>query len=311
MAQAPKTIRTLGDRRFAWHYVTHAGEREMQFLEKKFNFSSLELRDCMPPLQRPKLIVRETYLFLILNIPVVHRESKRLQSIELDIFIKKGSVVVVCDEPITALENFFAVLDTNPVYQRTMFASPGVFFEQLLDEIFDECFPILLQISNDIEALNNSVLNDFTHDTLQEIMRLKHNIVAFQKAIQPNRDLLTRIEPFLRQYLCTDTRGCPTLARLISHTKEIWDNLDMYNQAVDAMQSIHMNAVSLRLNETVKTLTVYSIWLAVMGAIGGFFGMGITDTPFAGRPNGFWMVMIIAGIASAIVLTIFKRKRWL
>lgn len=311
MSRIPKTIRIIGEKSFSWQHITKASERELQYLEDHFGFEALDLHDCLPPLQRPKLIVRDSYVFLILNIPCFNKNDQRLYPVEIDIFLTKHGIVTVSNETIPSLENFFELLESDAPYQRGLMASPGVFFEQLIDELLDDMFPKLLKISNDIERLNGALLAQYSYQTLEEIMRLKNILIVFQKAMQPCRDLFSRIEPLVPQYLCQKTKQCPTFHRLLSHTTEIWDSLAMYDKAVDAMQAIHMNAVSVRTNDIIKTLTMFSIWLAVLGAIGGFFGMGLTGTPFMKNTNAFWMVMGLSSFATACVLLVFKRKKWL
>jgi Mg2+ and Co2+ transporter CorA len=85
----------------------------------------------------------------------------------------------------------------------------------------------------------------------------------------------------------------------------------MYNEAADAIGTMHMNLTSLKLNDTLQTIFVFSLWIGVLATIAGFFGMGLTGTPFAGNPMAFWIVMSIATLASGILLLVFKKRRWL
>ncbi len=311
MPRTPKTIRSVGEKSFSWHHINKPGERELQYLEEHYGFDALDLHDCLPSLQRPKLVVRDSYLFLILNLPYFDREARRLFTNEIDIFISKHGVVTLSTFPTVSLENFFELLETSAEHRASLLSNPGIFIEQLLDELLDECFPILLHISNDIESLNGSGIYNFTGATLEEIMRLKHNLITFQKAVQPHRDLLRRTETVLGRTVPATTKKPSSFDRLMSHCKEIWDNLEMYNRAIDAIQSTYMNASSLRLNETVRTLTVHLIWLTVLVVIAGYFGMELPGTPLLKHPNSFALIVGGSVAISVLILWLFKKRRWL
>lgn len=311
MPRQPKTIRSVAEHAFYWQHITKPGERELQYLEEHFGFDALDLHDCLPPLQRPKLIVRDSYIFLILNFPYFDRDGKRLLTNEVDIFITKKGVITLSEAPTPSLENFFELLETNKEHRVSILRHPAMFIEQLLDELLDECFPLLLRISNDIEALNSSGIYHFTGATLEEIMRLKHNLITFQKAVQPHRDLLRRMESLIPGMVKPSPKDRPVFDRLISHCKEIWDNLDMYNRAIDALQTTYTNASSLRLNETVRTLTVHLIWLTVLVVIAGYFGMELPGTPLRENPRSFQWLVAGSAVISIVIIWLFKKRRWL
>ena len=60
-------VKIIKNKNFSWFNVTNNSEKEIKYLEKEFNFYPSDLEDCLPPLQRPKIIARPDYLFMILK----------------------------------------------------------------------------------------------------------------------------------------------------------------------------------------------------------------------------------------------------
>lgn len=307
---APKTIHTLAGDNFSWVNATRAEEQEMLYLEKNFKLHPLDTRECLPPLQRPKLIPRPDYLFLILVFPIFNRKTREIEPEEVDIFIKKDMVITVHNDQLLPIQNFFELLEVNKEHRDELFASPAYFITQLLDVLFDGCFPMLLHISHDIDAVSKQVLRGYTKTTIHEILRLKNNIVYFRKAMQPHRDLVFRLRDILPEFFPVE-KHAHYFNRLIDHSKEIWDNLDTYNFAIDALHQTHTTLISFHLNEIMRTLTIFSIIIFSCTLFATIFSMKAAYTPLIGRPFDFWLIVAIMALGALSALLFFRSKKWL
>ena len=284
-----KNIHTSGTTGFQWVNAVRAGEEETLYLEQTYGLHPLDIKECLPPLQRPKLISRPDYLFLILVFPIFNRRTKELDVEEVDFFIKKDMVITVHNNRLQALTNFFELLELNRPHREDLMSNPARFLSQLLDELLDACFPMLLHISNDIEALNKKVFKGYTKEIIHEILRIKTNIVAFRKMIQPHRDLLFRAQAMLPDFFPID-RHTHAFQRLIDHCREIWDNLETYNYAIDGLHQTHTTLISFRLNEIMRTLTVFSIIIFSLTLFATVLAIGARATPLVTSPFGFWFI---------------------
>lgn len=305
-----KYISTISEANFSWVNVKRVTEAEMGVLGKNYNFSPLDLKECLPPLQRPKLILRDNYLFLILVFPVFNRKTRLIEPAEVDFFIGKDFIITVHDSKIQALEDFFELLETNQAHRQTLFQNPAHFFFQLLDELLDSCFPMLFHISNDIESVEKQVLIGYSQETIHEILRIKNNLVVFQKAMQPHRDLLLRLQNLLPQFFPIEN-FLHYARKLIDHCKEIWDNLEIYNRAIDGLHQTHTTLISFRLNELIKILTIFSVVLFVSSVVVSLFSIRAPGTPFVDEPLGFWKIILLIVALILIMIGIFKNRKWL
>ncbi|MEK7606629.1 MAG: magnesium transporter CorA family protein [Patescibacteria group bacterium] len=308
--QTPKTIHTSGIEGFTWINAVRATEEETLYLEQTQNLHPLDAKECLPPLQRPKLIVRPEYLFMILTFPSFNRRTRELETEEIDLFIKKDSIITMHGGRHQALTNLFELLDMNKPHREELMSNPALFVSQLLDELLDSCFPLLLHISNDIEALTKKTLKGYTKETIHEILRIKTNIVAFRKMLQPHRDLLLRAQSLLPNFFPIE-RHSHSFQKLIDHCREIWDNLETYNFAIDGLHQTHTTLISFRLNEIMRTLTVFSMVIFTLTLLATLFSIGANSTPFVGSPFGFWYIVALMLAGAWIGIAIFKKKGWL
>ncbi len=228
----PKTIKIFKNKNFTWANVTNNGEKEIKYLEKEFKLHPLDLKDCLPPLQRPKLVSRPNYLFMILLFPVFDRKSRVIHASEIDFFITSNTLVTVHTNELTPLKELFAQCEGK--IQR--YFSPAAVLYEILNQLLSGCFPMLVHISTDIDDVENKMRTEFEKGTITEILRIKTNIVNFRKAMQPHKQVIRTLIAEAPKFLPIESLQI-YFNNLVSYTKEIWDLLDNYKDTIDALRS--------------------------------------------------------------------------
>ena len=131
---------------FRWINLTGAtadDTPEIQYLREHFPyFSALDIKDCVSTGQRPKLEVYDRYAFLVLMFPIYNRQTREIESSEIDFFIGKDFLITIHDNKRHVLEETFKEFhaqakSTNP--------SPDVLLTVigLINRLLGACFPML------------------------------------------------------------------------------------------------------------------------------------------------------------------------
>ena len=102
-----KTINELQQNGVVWVNVSKQGEKELAEVGRRFNLSEQDLKESLPPFQRPKIIKRESYYFMVLHFPIFDRESRRLGFTEVDFYLSPNFLVTAHDNSILSIDNFF------------------------------------------------------------------------------------------------------------------------------------------------------------------------------------------------------------
>lgn len=302
----PKTIKIFKTKNFQWVNVTKNSEKEVKYLEKEFNFHPLDLKDCLPPIQRPKLINRGNYLFMILLFPVFDRKSKIIHASEVDFFIAPKKIVTVHTNELTPLQDIFLKCERKNLKCN----NPAVLLHQILNELLTGCFPMLVHINTDIDNIEEKMRAEFEKGTITEILRIKTNIVNFRKTMQPHKQVI-------RSLLANASNFFPTkelsayFDNLVNYTKEIWDLLDNYKDTIDALHETNVSLIDFRINEIMKTLTIFSVIVFPLTLLAAIFGMNTQGMPLVDHPYGFWIILTMMLFGALGLLWFFERKKWL
>ena len=225
---------------------------------------------------------------------------------ELDVFVAENLLVTVHpkDEP--------AVAEAERRIARQAPESPAAahVLYALLDTVVDGYFPILDQLGDEIDQLEDLVLEKPSHDTLERLFRLKRQLVLLRKVVAPQRDAMTLINRHDLPYLDTKPIGYH-LRDVQDHLLRITDMADTFRDLLSSGIDLYMSATSNRLNRVVNRLTVVTIVVGVLAVITGFYGMNFEHTwpPFGatwGVPFAIATMAAAVGVSVAVVQRLKK-----
>jgi magnesium transporter len=306
------TIKSVPAGKVTWLDVTEPSAKTLAALKKRYPFfSDADLEDCLPPFQRPKLLERPLYLFLVFLLPVYDRTAKRVRQYEVDFFIGKDFVVTVHAGGHESMKALSADCsgEENACLLRSA-DDPLRLTHDILHELIVSCFPILTTVSHALTRVEERLFEDVDGELVREILRLRTDIVTFRKAMQGHESSIARIMERGKKFFPTEKLR-PHFEDLNGHYREIKDFLENYRDTVNALYDSHLSLVTYRTNQATKTLTALAFIVFPMTLVAAVFSMRAEHMPFVGRADDFWiMLAIVFGTMLAIVV-FMKRKKWL
>jgi magnesium transporter len=298
-----------------WVLVSSNQKREVHWLRRKYELHPLDLKAVMPPLQRPQLVEREEYLFLTLLYPVFHPKTKTIYASEVDFIVTPDRLITVNADGLEPLKTLFEAFQKTTSEKKKVnevFHSGSAFrlCASILTSLEEGIFPMLVHLSSDIDTIETRLFRDYEKNLIQELLRIKTNVVNVRKAIQAHKTVL-------RQFVRTadDRYGLgkllPYFDRLIDQTKEVWDALDVQKDTINALHETNASLIDFRINEIMKTLTIFSVIVFPLTLLAAIFGMNTSSMPFVDHPHGFWIIIGLMLLSTLGMLAFFKKKKWL
>src|SRR6516162_2903196 len=150
----PREPAELSAAGLTWIHLDSPTLEAAQALAERFGWHPLDVEDVMSRRQRPKVDAYddERYLFAILHFPAYDRAIQRLNAVELDIFVGPDYVVTLPASPLSPLSRLFNRCEEDDAFREQLFAKgSGRLLYQILDRLFDYCFPILDKIGYKLE----------------------------------------------------------------------------------------------------------------------------------------------------------------
>jgi magnesium transporter len=308
-----KHLKTLTYNNLNWITIDKPTTKQINWIRQNFKFRKDDLDECTPILQRPKINIREDYLFMVLQFPYYDRQTAEIKSSEVDFFITKNTLITFHSgnlEPILEIERL--IEKDDEFKKQTMVDSSKLLYE-ILNRLLHYCFTILNHVNSDIEKIESQIFNvkEKKLEIIREILRIKRNIVNIRKIMQAHKSIISKLIKNYEQIYLTNHLH-KYFNHLVNHTKDIWDFLENYKDTIDALHETHESLLSHSLNDIIKTLTIFSVIVFPLTLLAAIFGMNTMNSmPFINSPYDFWWVVIIMFVGVIGMLIFFKNKKWM
>ena len=276
----------------------------------KYGLHPLAIEDLMTPNQRPKLEPyaaegeRPAHLFMIVR--MVQREKEHLLSEQISIFENATTVLTFQEAPGDIWDPIRARIQKPDSRMRELDASYLLY--ALLDAIVDYAFPVLEYYGDRLQELEDLVLDRPDRATLHEIHQVKRELLLLRRAVWPMREVVNGL---LREpHECVRETTRMYLRDVYDHTIQIMDIIETYRELASSLTETYMSAMSNRLSEVMKVLTIIGTIFIPLTFLAGVYGMNmpIPENHWVGSYYVFWAVcLVVAGS----MLYWFRRRGWL
>ena len=179
----------------------------------------------------------------------------------------------------------------------------------LLDTMVDGYFPLLDQMSEKIDTLEDRIIQGKEGvQTLREVLDLKRRLLKLRRVLAPLRDVANSL--LRRDVELIDDQSVPYYQDLYDHLVRVLDQLDLYRDLVAAVLEANLSVTSNNLNAVMKRLTAFTVVLMVPTLIAGIYGMNFHAMPELSWPFGYPLALLVMGALMGMIALYFKRNDW-
>ncbi|MBP1636326.1 MAG: magnesium Mg(2+) and cobalt Co(2+) transport protein CorA [Acidobacteria bacterium] len=279
-------------------------------LAEKYNLHPLSIEDVLHTTHRPKV---EPYpeegryqsrLFIIVR--MLELADGHLRSEQISIFLGHKTVLTFQETPGDAWDGVRQRLQAPRSRLRSGDASFLV--HSLLDAIVDACFPILEHFGDRLEDVEGEVLERAVPGSLRDIHHLKRELLLLRRAIWPMRDVVSSL--MREQHECLGDQTRTYMRDIYDHLVQIIDIVETYREVATGLTETYMTAMSNRLNEVMKVLTMIGTIFIPLTFLAGVYGMNFEYLPELRRRWGYPAFWGISVTTAVVMIAWFRKKRW-
>src|ERR671935_787174 len=290
-----------------WIHLDSPNLQEAQALANRFDWHALDIEDVLSRRQRPKIDDYPDYLFGVLHFPVYDKTDQRLNAAELDFFLGHDYLVTLPTVELLPVTRLFQRCYEDAELREQLFSKgSGRLLYEVLDDLFDYCFPILDKIGYKLRALEGDVFEGRAEDVVRDISNAKQEIISYRKIIKPERSTLRVLERHVERFLPEQLELY--FDDIVDASERIWDHLDNYKEVVEALEDTNESVISHRQNDVLRILTIFSVVMLPLTLITGLFGMNVKFPGFE-KHGSFWIVVAVMAIVGIGEIAFFKYKR--
>ena len=278
-------------------------------LGASFGIHPLTLEDIVNTAQRPKTEEFDDYFFVVLKMMTYNEAHHEIEIETLSLVLGKNFVI-------SFQEHEGVGDDFEPARDRIRTAKGRIrrmaadyLAYALMDAVVDAYFVALERIGDHIEMIEDEIVASPMPAHMQELHRLKREILFLRKCVWPLREeissLLKTESPLIRE----GTRVY--LRDVYDHTIRVIDMVETCRDILTSMHDTYLSSVSNRMNEVMKVLTIIATIFIPLTFIVGVYGMNFDNMPelqWHWGYYGIWGFMITVSVS---MIVYFRRQRWL
>jgi magnesium transporter len=275
-----------------------------------FGLNSLALEDITNTSQRPKVDVFDEHPLI-----VVHMfDGKSVSSKEqVSIVFGESYVLTFQERPGDCLD---------PVRKRLSMAAgrirsrgSGYLVYAILDTILDAYFPLLEQIGEELEDIEDRVTRDPVVGDVSRLHELRRELLVIKRALWPTRELLSTLA---REELALIPGNVVQYLRdTYDHAVQLIDIVETYRELTTGLHDLYLSSLSTRMNEVMKVLTIVATIFIPLTFLAGVWGMNFNpesspwNMPELNWYFGYPAALIMMVLIGVFLVAYFRWKRWL
>jgi magnesium transporter len=222
-------------------------------------------------------------------------------------FILKNSILVsIRDNELDTFNETFKKLFVNTRSFPTGFHVLVALMETRVEkdaDMIEDTTDLITVLSQQINAESDHVDEDLLvqiKDLQEKVTIIRQNIMDKQRVISN----LLKCDFFPEELQ-------PRLTMVIKDINSLFDYTRFGFDRLDYLQDTFLGLVNIEQNKIIKIFTVINIIFLPPTLIASMFGMNFLDVPKMGWIKGFGFTLVLMIIFNALILLIFKKKKWL
>lgn len=276
-----------------------------------FDFHPLAVDDALEESHVPKVDDWGLYVYLVLHAVVFDpRNNQQLNTLELDLFLGPHYLVTYQSQPVAAVDRVWSAWQRD---ERHLQKGVGHLVYTVADELVADYMPVIEQIDEAIDRVEDQVFDNPTPSVLENIFALKRALLHLRRIIAPQREALNKLTR--GDYAVIDVEERVFFRDVYDHLVRLYDITESLRDLLGSALDTYLSVVNNRMNEVMKTLTVITTLFMPISFLVGFFGTNFFQpvaplNVFTDQP-AFVLFLAVTVLLPAGMYVWMRRRAWM
>lgn len=301
---------TITHNQISWVDLRNPAERDIESLRKEYGIHESPLRDITVGTATPKIEQFDHQLYTALHFPMFNPERRTTEGREIGFIVTKEAVITVHRDAWPPLEELFRASTASEETREELFSDTTAhLLFSILSQLYDYSARQLNHIKKNIDLIDAELFRQTTPDVVQRILETRRDILNFRRTLAPQRHILESL--IVRGAHLLGRRSTQSFEDLKGAYHRIWQILESYKEAIEAIHETNDSLLASRQNNTIQTLTMLSVVTFYLMLVAAIFSTDAVYKPIIGSRYDFWIIAAIMGAVLVLLLAFFRKKRWL
>lgn len=287
---------------YEWIDITDPQPDEMWDIARKYSLHEASVADCLQPGHLPKYEQFRNYTFIILRVYYeANNEADTVKELtnKISVFINEKTIITIHRNPLQVIDFISGELLSEDGCKLS---------HQVLTEIVKAALHTYDQPGDKLAQLIDY------YETQVFLARRKVSLLKGMYIIKRKVDVIRRL--LLLTYEVVDKIDSANASNAYSRDlrdlyikqKSLFDSLA---ENANHLLNIYFNISAQRTNETMRVLTIFSVFFMPLTFIVGVYGMNFRHMPELNWKYGYPLAWGAMAVVTIIISIWFKRQKWM
>ena len=283
-----------------WIHAGNATLDDIERLSRILKIDSDDIKDALDMMEIARIERLEKDAFVV-YVRFPYLQEIGLYTATLTIVITQNYFVTICPATCHIIERILAEKSTNSTSMRTKLLI------HILLRIVQEYTKVIRRIR--AEVINQEKdISTVSDKEITELTRKEENLNQCQNSLQPLKEVIEEI--LSGKFTALYEKDQDLLEDLLLATEQAEEMCRLSLRIISSLRNSVQVIITNQFNKTIRLLTALTIVLTFPTVISSIYGMNI-PLPFERSPHAFYIIMGFVFTIIIIMLTFFRRRKWL
>ncbi len=292
------------------NWININGLHDTSVIEKigsQLEIHPLVLEDILHTNHMPKLEDYGTYLFLTLKMLTYDNEKQVIEHEHVSMILGNYYLLTFQEKDGDLFDPVRENIATSKGFLRKRNAD--YLFYRLIDATVDHYYIILDHIEDKLELLEELMLSNKNEGISEEILIAKKKLIFLRRNIISLRDEMRKVKQ--KDFQLIEQSTYNYLDDVLDHLNYLTHGLDNLRDLITSLMELQMSVVSSKMNNIMKTLTIFATIFMPLTFLAGIYGMNFRFMPELEWKWGYPMVLGFMLFVTVMLLWFIKKRKWL
>lgn len=284
-----------------WIDITNPTHEELQEYSKQYNLDYYTLADCLEPAHLPKKEKLQNFMFIILRMydNTAQKYPSSIQEIshKIAIFYNESVIFTIHRVPFAIIEEI-----KSKYLEPEIIKEPSEIVTKIMWYVIKSYEANAITLSEEIDHMERQLfVGKQSKITLEQLYYLKNSC-------RLNRRIISLTKEVILQHTTTEND-----ASALQDVKDLLQKLSLsFDETHDDsanLSTIYLSIVSLKTNDVMKLLTIFSVFFMPLTFIVGIYGMNFDFMPELHWKLGYPLIMLGMSLIGLVIFLWFKGKK--
>ena len=254
--------------------------------------------------KKPQIRVLDEHTFTIL-LDIKFNNSQTVVTEGVYLFCGKNWLITIHSAEVDLTKSIRKLLEVEN--KKLMIESIEALFYSVLSQLIDRYEQVLTAVELTITDLEEKALSEPARETIQYLATLSRQLIMFRRHFWRMRDVVNFLSHMEKDQ--NEVKYIQMAYDNISHLVEL---VESYRDTINSVRDLYIANISLEMNDTMRTLTIFATILLPLTLVASIYGMnGLDLNSLSKLPSGFIIVMVTMIIITGSLFLLFSKKKWI